>query len=181
MTRLLLAFTVWSYVITPIALSAGGPENRTSAQPAPANLAPVYVKIIWPDDPATPANEKDRPVIESWITKSIENRSKAKFRAVTGWVPVPLDGTELWDGKLDGTTWTCIVYADVFERKDGLIKIRIDGWSPASTGLIAQIIDEPGSREVVPVLEVKNKHGMPHVAIFIGLPVKSKALEAGAL
>jgi len=177
MTRFLLAVSVWSYVITSIALSADAPENPTSAHPAPANLAPIYVKIIWPVDPATPATEKDRPVIESWITKSIENRNKAKFRAATGWVPLalgPLDATVLWDGKLDGESWTCIVGADVFERKDGLIKMRIDGWSPGSTGLIAQLKDEPGSREVVPVPEAENKHGMPHVAIFIGLQAKRK-------
>lgn len=175
MVRFLLAATVWSYVITPIALSADVPENRTSAQPAPANLAPVYVKIIWPDDPATPAIEKDRPVIESWITKSIENRDKADFTAVTAWVPLvegPLEATELWDGKLDGGNPACHVVADVFERKDGLIKISFRGWTPSGAEATLTLKDEPGSREVVPVTQAKKKHGVPHVAIFIGLRAK---------
>jgi len=175
MTRFLLAVSVWSYVITSIALSADAPENPTSAHPAPANAAPVYVKIIWPVDPATSVIERDRPVIESWITKSIENRGQAKFRAVTGWVPLalgPLDATALWDGKLNGVHRACIVVADITERKDGWITITFRGWGPTGGEATAALKDEPGSREVVPVTEAETRHGMPHVAIFIGLQVK---------
>jgi len=179
MIRFLLAVTVLTYAITPIALSADEPGNVRPAQPAasrsaPANLAPIYIKIIWPDDPATPATENDQPNIESWITKSIEKRNKGNFRAVTGWVPLalgPFDATDLWDGRLDGAHCTCIVGADVFERRDGSMKIRINGWSPGGDHVIATLKDEPGSREVVPVTQAKKKHGVPHVAIFIGLPV----------
>jgi len=50
-----------------------------------------------------------------------------KFRAVTGWCArCLLMARSCVDGKLGRDTWTCIVYADVFERKDGesgLIKI----------------------------------------------------------
>ena len=172
MARFLLAVTVWSYVITPIALSADGPENRTSAPPAPANSAPVYVKIIWPVDPATPVIEKDRPVIESWIAKSIENGRQANFRAVTAWVPLveeSFEATTLWDGKLDGIERPCIVGADITERKDGRIKITFRGWTPGGAEATATLKDEPGSRGVVPVTQAKTTHGVPHVAILIGL------------
>jgi len=174
MVRFLLAATVWSCVITPIALSADGPENRTSARPAPANLAPVFVKLIWPYDPATPSIEKDRPITESWITENIDNRSKANFEAVTGWVTLgegPF-ATGLWDGELEAGNSTCHAIADVFERKDGLIKIYFRGWTPVGAEATVTLQDEPGSREVVPVTQAKTKHGMPHVAVFIGLPVK---------
>jgi len=164
MTRLLLAFTVWSYVITPIALSAGGPENRTPALPAPANAPPVYVKIIMPVDPAAPAIEKDRPVIESWISKSIENRHKANFRAVTAWVPLveeePDEGMILWYGA--GSV--CPVSEDITERKDGWIKISFQGWTPFGSQTTVTLKDEPGSREVVAVTQAERKHGVPHVA-----------------
>ncbi len=176
----LLSLAVFSYAIAPIARAADDPTKSTPAQPAPTNLAPIYVKIIWPDDPDAPAGEKDRPVIESWITKTIEdknigNRNQSNFRAVTGWMSLalgPLDTTELWDGTLDGKHCTCIVGADVFERKDGLIKVSIEGWAPVETDFMAQMKDEPGSRVVVPVPQAKNKHGVPHVAIFIGLQAK---------
>src|SRR5688572_20937941 len=81
MTRFLLAVTVWSYVITPIALFADDPENCASAPHASAKSAPVYVKILLPNDPAPRVVEKDSTVVEAWITKSIENRNKANFTA----------------------------------------------------------------------------------------------------
>jgi len=178
MTRLLLAFTVWSYVITPIALSADGPESRTPALPVAANLAPVYVKIIWPDDPATPANEKDRPVIELWITKSIENRNTANFRAVSDWVPLagePDETTDLWDEnwgvELVKGHPECFGQSDVVERKDGRIKISFDGWTLGMPTTVT-LQDEPGSREVVAITPARTKHGVPHIAVFIGLRAK---------
>jgi hypothetical protein len=175
MTRFLLAVTVWSYVITPIALFADDPENRASAPHASAKSAPVYVKILLPNDPAPRVVEKDSTVVEAWITKSIENRNKANFTAVTTWVPLvegPHEATELWEGKLDGGNSACHVVADVLERKDGLIKINFRGWTPFGAEATVTLQDEPGSREVVPVNQAKTKHGVPHIAIFIGLQEK---------
>ena len=176
MTRFLLAVTILSYALTPFALSTDVLENPSSAQLAPANAAPVYVKIIWPVDPATPVVEGDQPVIESWIAKDIdENGRQATFRAVTAWVPLveaPFEAMNLWDGRLDGVHRACPVGADMTERKDGRIKITFGGWDPGGAEATLTLKDEPGSREVVPVTQTETKHGVPHVAIFIGLPVQ---------
>lgn len=172
MFRLMLGLAVLSCVIAPIALSADQPHGSASTQSAPTSLAPIYVKIIWPDDPAVPASKKNRPVIESWITKSIVNRNKSNFRAVTGWVSLadgPFEATELWNGNVGAQCHACEVVADIFERKDGVVKINFRGWTPFGSEAILELKDEPGSREVVPVTQINNKHGMPHVAIFIGL------------
>jgi hypothetical protein len=173
MTRFVLAATILSCVITSIALSADGPENRTSAPPAPAKSAPIYVKLLLPDDPAAPVVKGEQPVVESWIIKSIdEEQRQANYRAVTGWVRLvsgPFEGTPVWPGgTLDGVG-LCSVDADIFERKDGRIKIEFHGWTPGGARATVTLQDEPGSREVVPVTEAKTKHGVPHVAIFIGL------------
>jgi hypothetical protein len=173
MARFLLAVTVWSYVITPIALSADGPENRTSAQPAPAKSAPVYVKLLLPVDPAAPVVEGDSTVVESWIMKSIdEEQRRANYRAVTGWVRLveePFEGTPLWPGGMLDGIGLCSVDADIFERKGGSIKIEFHGWTPGGAITKVTLQDEPGSRQVVPITKAKMKHGIPHVAIFIGL------------
>ena len=177
MTRFLLVVTVLSYLITPITLSADEPEKSGTAQLAPSNLAPVFVKIIWPDDPTTPVIETNRPAIESWIIKNVDNRNKANFRAMTAWVPLveePFEVTDLWDGKLDGKYPACGVFADIVERKDGSIKISFSGWGPGGGEATVTLKDEPGSREVVPVTQATTKHGAPLVAIFIGLHVKRK-------
>lgn len=178
MALFLLAVTVLSYVIAPVALAADDPEKSASAQPDRANLAPVYVKIIWPDDPATPANEKDRPVIESWITKSIENRNTANFKAVTDWVPLagePDETTDLWDEnwgvELVKGHPECFGQSDVVERKDGRIKISFDGWTLGMPTIVT-LQDEPGSREVVAITPARTKHGVPHIAVFVGLRAK---------
>jgi len=176
MTRLLFAFTIWICVVTPIALPADEPGKSGSARPAPASLAPVYVKMLLSDDPADPVVEGDSTVVESWIIQSIDKeRRHANHRAVTGWVRLvnePFGGTPLWPGgTLDGIGM-CGVDADVFERNDGLIKIEFHGWTPGGAMTKITLQDEPGSRVVVPVTRAKLKHGIPHVAIFIGLPVK---------
>ena len=175
MARFLLAVTVWSSVITPLALSADGPENGTPAPPAPAKLAPIYVKLISPFDPNT-VIEMDQPVIESWITKSIEKRHQANSGAVTAWVPLviddPLEGTDVWNGAYSGLARSCPVGADITERKDGTIKIEFRGWSPGGAEAKVTLKDEPGTREVIPVPQAETKHGVPHVAIFIGLPAE---------
>lgn len=185
MTRFLLAVSVWSYVITSIALSADAPENPTSAHPAPANAAPVYVKIIWPDDPAGVVGSdrsivigRGQPVVETWIVEGVDEKwCQAKFRALTGWVPLvdkPFEVTDLWNGPLDEMVCPYSFHADICERKDGWIKIHIHGGTPPAGGLITVTLkDEPGSREVAPgPPHVRTERGMPHVAIFIGLPVQ---------
>lgn len=175
MTRFVLVATVLSYLITPIALCGDGSDNLASAQPPPANLAPVYVKIIWPCHPATSATKMDRLAIESWITENVDNRHKSNFMAITGWIPLveePLETTDLWDGTLDGVHHACQVGADITERKDGRIKITFGWWDASGSRATASLKDEPGSHAVVPVTEAKLKHGMPHVAIFIGVPLK---------
>lgn len=177
MSRFCGAVTVWGYILSPIALFAERPENGALATNASAKLPPVYVKILLPDDPARRVIEKDSPVVESWITKSIERRGKALFAAVTTWVPLVEErheATELWQGKLDGEISACHVVADVAERKDGVIKINFKGWSPFGAEATVTLQDEPGSREVVPVNQAKTKHGVPHIAIFIGLQQKRK-------
>ncbi len=172
MARFLMAVAVWSYAITPVALFADGPENRASA---PAKSAPIYVKILLPDDP-TAVVEKDSTSVESWIIKSIDEEQRlAKFRAVTRWVRLgdePLEATSVWrGGTLDGVEF-CPISADIFERKDGRIKITFHGWTPGGARATVTLQDAPGSREVIPVTQAKTKHGVPQVAIFIGLPDK---------
>ena len=181
MTRFLLAVTILSCAL---ALAADAPENPSSLKPASANAAPIYVKLLFPDDPAAGATGSERPivigrvqpVIESWIANGIdENGRQATFRAVTAWVPLvedPFESTHLWDGKLDGVHCSCMVGADITERKDGWIKISVRGWGPGGEEATVALQDEPGSREVVPVTQAKTKHGTPHVAIFIGVPVQ---------
>ena len=169
---------ILSCALLGVALLAEVPESPNSSTLAPANAGPVYVKIIWTVDPATPTVDPatpvigtDRPVIESWITKSIKTQHKGNFRAVTEWVPLvegPFEVTDLWDGMLDGVHLVCESGAGVIERKDGWIKIDVGTGIPVQT--IVTLRDEPGSREVV-----ATQGGMTHVAVFIGLPVsKSK-------
>lgn len=170
MTRFVLAMTILSGALIPIALSADGPEKSSSSKPVPVNAAPIYVKILMPDGRAAPVVEGDSTV-ESWIIQSIdEEQRQANLRAVTGWVRLaegPFESRKLWrGGRVDGAI-QCPVSADMVERKDGWIKIPLQGWRATVT-----LQDEPGSRVVVPVTEAKMKHGVPHVAVFIGLPVK---------
>jgi len=176
MTRFLLAVTILSYMLTPIVLAADVAEAPSSSQPALAKAAPIYVKIFWPVDPVAPVTQNDHRVIESWIFKSIENRHKANFRAVTAWVPLveePFEHTHLWDGTSGGISGVCDVYADITERKDGWIKIAILGGTPVGGITTVTLKDEPGSREVAPITQAETaKREMPHVAIFIGLAVK---------
>jgi hypothetical protein len=176
MTRFVLAATILSCALTSMALSADAPEIPSSLKPASVNLSPVYVKMLLPDDPAAPVVEGDSTVIESWIIKGIdEEQRQANFKAVTGWVRLvnePFEGTPVWPGgTLDGVG-LCSVDADIFERKDGRIKIEFHGWTPVGPMTQVTLQDEPGSRVVVPVTQAKMKHGVPHIAVFISVPVK---------
>lgn len=178
MSRFLLAVTVLSCILTPLVPAADVAEDPSSSQPAPAKAGPIYVKILWPVDPAAPVIENDHRVIESWIVKSIENRHKANFRAVTAWVPLveePFEHTHLWDGTLDGKSGVCVVFAGITERKDGWIKITIHGGTPVGGTTTVTLKDEPGSREVAPITQAETaKREMPHVAVFIGLPQEKR-------
>ncbi len=175
MTRFMLAVTVWSFTLTSIALAADGPESPTAAQPAAASLNGVYVKMLLPDAPGAPVVEGDSTV-ESWIIQSIgEEQRQANFRAVTGWVRLvegPFEGTPLWGGTLDGVS-LCPVGAESIEREVGCLKIKFHGWSPGGAFAKVTLPDEPGSRVVVPVAEANLKHGIPHLAVFVGVPVES--------
>lgn len=175
MTRIVLAATILSCALTSIALSADERENSTSARPSSANALPIYVKLLLPDDLAAPVVKREQPVVESWIIKSIDEKQRqANYRAVTGWVRLvwgPFEGTPVWPGgMLDGVA-LCGVDADIFERKDGRIKIEFHGWTPGGAMTQVKLEDEPGSRGVFPVPEAKFKHGLPHIAIFVGVPV----------
>ena len=174
MPRFLLAVAILSCAITPVALVADLPENSSAAKPAAASLNGIYVKMLLPDAPAAPAVEGDS-IVESWIIQSIDKEQRqANHRAVTGWVRLvnePFEGTSLWRGTLDGVS-LCPVGSDIFERKDGLIKIAFRGWHPGGAEAKVTLPDEPGSRVVVPVTQAKLKHGTPHIAIFVGVPVQ---------
>ena len=168
MTRFLLAVAILSCAITPLALVADLPENSSAAQPASASLNGVYVKMLLPDAPAAPAVQGDS-IVESWIIQSIDEEQRANSRAVTGWVRLddePFESTPVWPGGRRGGALRCKVDADILERKDGCVKIDFQGMIEVT------LPDEPGSREVAPITQNKTEHGVPHVAIFIGVPVQ---------
>jgi hypothetical protein len=168
MIRFALALIIVGSALALIARSADVPN------PEPPKAAPVYVKIIWPVDTAT-VREQDRPGIESWVAKEVKNRPEATLTAVTGWVPLVesrYEATTVWDGKVDGLHCACVVSADIVERKGGRIKIVLRGWNPSGDEVTLTLADEPGSREVAPVTKAATKHGIPHVAVFVGVSSK---------
>ena len=67
MTRLFLASiaVASALAVVPDAVEAQKPTPKKGALPKSNQ---VYVKIIWPTDPAT--RDTDRPVVESWIAES---------------------------------------------------------------------------------------------------------------
>lgn len=163
MTRFVLATTAVYFTFAALAGPAGAP--------ALGKVHPVYVKIIWPVDPADPLVNKKGPIVESWIAKSIKDRPQVSYRAVTAWVPLvelPCEPTDVWDGKVDDTEQVCAVVADIVERKEGKITIVLRGWGPGGGRVAVTLDDEPGSREVAPVTDAKTELGIPHVAIMIG-------------
>lgn len=130
----------------------------------------VYVKIIMPTAPAD--RDKNRPVVESWIAEDLKKLGQAKFSAVTEWVPLdlsPLEATSVWDGRLGDKSY-CPVHADIPERAEGRIKVLLIGWHPGGGTVTASLTDEPGSRTITKVEELKTEQGMPYVAILIGPP-----------
>jgi hypothetical protein len=174
MTRFALAVAVLGFVFPLAARPVDAPKAAPASKPEESNGTPVYVKFLWPVDLDT-GNEKDRPAVESWVSKSVEKRFKANYIAVSEWVPLVekrYEATDIWDGKLDGKERACAVSAVIAERKDGLIKVVVRGWDPGGSEVTLTLADEPGSREVAPVSESKTQRAVPHVAVFIGAPAK---------
>ena len=168
MTRLFLASiaVVSALVVVPYAVKAQKPTPKKGALPKSNQ---VYVKIILAIDPTT--RDKDRPVVESWIAEQLKKRGQSKFTAATAWVPLGVKGeesTSVWDGRLDEKTWACPVAGDTVERADGRIKVLLDGWSPAYASVTVSLTDEPGSRAIAAVEQIKTEQGLPYVAVLIG-------------
>ena len=176
MTQQLLALIISTLTLVPCAVKAQEPTPKKTAQPQSNQ---VYVKIIMPTDPAD--RDKDRPVIESWIAEDLKKLGQAKFTAVTGWVLLdlsPFAATSVWDGKL-GDNHYCPVGADIPDRAEGGIKVLLNGWSPGGAEVTASLTDEPGSRAIAAVEELKTEKGMPYVAVLIGPPPEDPAAPTG--
>jgi hypothetical protein len=176
MKRLFLASiaVVSAVAVVPYSVEAQKPTPGKDALPKPNQ---VYVKIIWPTDPAT--RDKERPVVESWIAEQLKKRGQANFAAATAWVPLAVKGkrsTPVWNGSFDDKTWVCRVAGRIVERADGRIKVRLDGWAPVpEVGVTLSLTDEPGSREIAAVEEAKTEQGLPYVAVLIGPPPEKPA------
>lgn len=177
MTRQLLALIVSTLTLVPYAVTAQEPTPKEAAQPQPNQ---VYVKIIMPSDPAD--RDKDRPVVESWIAADLKKRGQAKFTAVTGWVALdlsPFEATHVWDGGNLGDVLYCPVAADIPGRAKGRIKVLLIGWSPGGADVTVSMKDEPGSRVIAAVEEIRTEQGMSYVAVFIGPPPEEPAAPNG--
>jgi hypothetical protein len=173
MTRQLLVLIVSTLILVPNAPKAEEPTPKKAAQP---RLNQVYVKVIMPADPAD--RDKDRPIVESWIAEALKKRGQARFTAVTGWVPLdlsPLESTDVWDGELGKQSY-CPVGADIERAKGPIIKVHLSGWSPGGAFLIVPLKDEPGSRVIAAVKDLKSEQGMPYVAVLIGPPPEKPAV-----
>jgi hypothetical protein len=179
MTRLFLASiaVVSALAVVPYAGEAQKPMPKKDALPKSNQ---VYVKIILPIDPAK--RDKDLPVVESWIAEHLKQRGQSKFTAATAWVPLVekrFESTDVWDGGNLGdkqSVYYCPVHGSILERRDGRIKVLLDGWSPdAGRGVTVSLTDEPGSREVAAVERIKTEQGMPYVAVLIGPPPEKPA------
>ena len=175
MTRLFLASiaVVSALAVVPYAVEA---QKATPKKGALPKSNQVYVKIIWPTDPA--ARDKDRPVVESWIAEQLKKRGESKFTAATAWVPFAVNGEighRVWDGRLDDEQPACPVQAEIVERTEGRIKVRFLGWTPGAEEATVSLLDEPGSREVAAVEQARTEQGLPYVAVLIGPPPEKRA------
>ncbi|MGB7326804.1 MAG: hypothetical protein WBD31_18150, partial [Rubripirellula sp.] len=65
--------------------------------------------------------------------------------------------------------------ADIERAKSPIIKVHLSGWSPGGAYLIVPLKDEPGSRVIAAVKDLKLEQGTPYVAVFIGPPPQKKA------
>lgn len=147
----------------------------------------VFVKVVVPVTERTP--KQDGPVIESWVSKQLEEAGESEYFAVTNWVPV-CDGllandevnNHIWNGELFGRTTGnfCPVGGDLPERKDGRVVVFVNGWDPGGGHEArVELVDEPGTRTVEPVLPSSAKRDrtridgvkpIAYVVILIGPP-----------
>jgi hypothetical protein len=173
MRRLFLASIAVVSALAMISHAVKAQETpKKGALPKPNQ---VYVKIIWPTDPADPATpDKDRPVVESWIAEPLKKRGQSKFTAATAWVPLA-DKGEKSTHVSTLNWWGCPVSGQITERADGRIKVRLYGWHPGGAEVIVSLTDEPGSREMAEVEEVQTQQGLPYVAVLIGPPPEKPA------
>jgi hypothetical protein len=174
MTRLFLASiaVVCALAVVPYAVNAQEPTPKKGAL---SKSNQVYVKIILPTDPVT--RDKDRPVVESWIAEQLKKRGQSKFTAATAWVPLAVKGEESTRVyvTLDGKPWGCPGNGEIVERADGRIKVLLRGWGPDLVEVTVSLKDEPGSREIAAVEELKTEQGLPYVAVLIGPPPEKPA------
>jgi len=166
MSRQFLDFTTVISTLAVVVVAANAQETMPK-QVAPPESNQVYVKIILPTDP--PDGDKDR-VVESWVAKGLKKRGQAKFSATTKWVSLDrgeFESTWVWDGN---PIHACPVDAQITEGADDHIKVLLRGWHPGGTDIIVSLTDEPGSRAIAAVEELKTEHGMPYVVVLIGPP-----------
>lgn len=172
MNRHSLVFIVVGFALIPFAIR--GQESSPEKRAKPESNR-VYVKVVMPADSTD--RDKNRPVIESWIAKEIKEREQSRFTAVTGWVPLnlaPLEATHVWNGTL-GEQSHCPVSADIERIKRQFININFSGWSPGGAFLTIAVKDEPGSRVVAAVEDLKSEQGSPYVAVLIVPPMEKSA------
>ena len=174
MTRLFLTSiaVVSALAVAPYAVRAQKPTPKKGALPKSNQ---VYVKVILPTDAAT--RDKDRPVVESWIAEQLKKRGQSKFTAATAWVPLAEKGEKsTWlNITLNGEPWGCPTTGRIVERADGRIKVLLWGWGPGGDRVTVSLTDEPGSRAIAAVEELKSEDGMPYVAVLIGPPPEKPA------
>jgi hypothetical protein len=157
----------------PYASNAQKPTPKKEALP---KLNQVYVKILLPTE---------RPVVESWIVEQLKKREQSRYVAATGWVPVDVTGEEkklVWFGALEGESWGYPVNGQITERANGRIKVHLelldDPDAIPGPGVTISLKDEPGSREIASVKELKTKQGTAYVAVHVG-PLPEQAAAEG--
>lgn len=104
-----------------------------------------------------------------------QKNGESKYAAATAWVPLVETGEKFEDPTL---VWEggCRVHAEIAERKDGRIKVFLDGWAPFPAGVTVSLADEPGCRETVAAETAKTKQGAPYVAVLICPPPEKPAV-----
>ena len=75
MTRFFRA-SITVAIALAVGLCAVKAQKTTPEKVALPKSNQVYVKIIWPTDPAT--RDKDRPVVESWIAEQLKKRGHTR-------------------------------------------------------------------------------------------------------
>ena len=172
----LLVFNMVAAIAAELPAQAPTPESI-----ARRRFNQVFVKVIMPVTSRTP--KQDGPVVESWVAEQLKQLGESEYFAVTDWVSV-CDGlladdivdNDVWRGGKLGDVLYCPVGADIPERAEGRIKVLLVGWSPGGARATASLTDEPGSRAIAAVEQLKTEQGMPYVAVFIGPPPQKPAV-----